>query len=306
MDLRQIQYFLSLYEQKSVTRAAQQLNIVQPALSMQIAKLERDIGRPLFIRTPKGMLPTPAGDEMYRLFTPVMAEFSRVRAKVTHANAPLSGHVRVGAVASIGHNALPTTLLDFSARYPTVTLSITEGLTLTICEMITAGQLDIAILNRPSRIHGVMVEPIFTEPIVLASSASAHQELPKEIRLKDLVASRFVMSTQGHGLRQLLDEGLREAGISIAPALEVDSFLTQAILVNQGLFLALLPESLIRNLTIHGRINLRTHRLLDFDLKREMVWIHNSRRPPGPAALEFRKALTANLLRAINDHPITA
>jgi LysR family nitrogen assimilation transcriptional regulator len=305
MDLRQIQYFLSLYEEKSVTRAAQQLNIVQPALSMQIAKLERDIGRPLFIRTPKGMLPTPAADEMYRLYTPIMAEFSSVRSKVTHTNATLSGHVRVGAVASIGHSALPTTLLDFSARYPTVTLSVTEGLTLTICEMIAAGQLDIAILNRPSRTQGMTIEPIFTEPILLVSSASTSLGQVKDVRLRDLVASKFVMSTQNHGLRQLLDEGLKEAGITIAPSLEVDSFLTQAILVSQGLFLALLPESLIRNLTVNGRIKLRTHRLVDFDLKREMVWIHNSRRPLGSAALEFRKSLTGNLLKSITDNPIT-
>ena len=305
MDLRQIQYFLSLYEEKSVTRAAQQLNIVQPALSMQIAKLERDVGRPLFIRTPKGMLPTPAADEMFRLFTPVMSEFSRIRTKITHANATLSGHVRVGAIASIGHNALPTTLLDFSARYPTVTLSITEGLSQTICEMIAAGQLDIAILNRPSRIRGMVIEPIFTEPISLVSSASINPGLPKDVRLTDLVASRFVMSTQGQGLRQLLDEGLREAGFNIVPALEVDSFVTQAILVSHGLFLALLPDSLIRNLATQGPIKLRTHRLMDFNLKREMVWIHNGRRPPGPAALEFRKALTANLLTSISNQQTT-
>jgi LysR family nitrogen assimilation transcriptional regulator len=71
MELRQVQYFICLYEEGSVTRAARRLNIVQPALSMQIAKLEEAFGQQLFERTRQGMLPTAAAPQMYRLFLPV-------------------------------------------------------------------------------------------------------------------------------------------------------------------------------------------------------------------------------------------
>jgi len=70
MELRQLKYFTCLYEEGSVTRAAQRLNIVQPALSMQIAKLEEELGQTLFERSSKGMHPTEAGDQAYRLFMP--------------------------------------------------------------------------------------------------------------------------------------------------------------------------------------------------------------------------------------------
>ena len=72
VELRQMQYFLCLAEEKNVTRAARQLNIVQPALSMQIAKLEEELGRQLFVRGSKGMTPTEHATHMYALFLPVL------------------------------------------------------------------------------------------------------------------------------------------------------------------------------------------------------------------------------------------
>jgi len=74
LDLRQIQYFVCLHEERSVTRAARQLNVVQPALSMQINRLERRLGLTLFDRTARGMIPTAAGEAMYRLYVPILLD----------------------------------------------------------------------------------------------------------------------------------------------------------------------------------------------------------------------------------------
>lgn len=79
MDLRQIQYFIALFEDGSVTRAAKRLNIVQPALSMQIAKLEEELRQQLFERSAHGMSPTAAGRLMYRLFLPIMRDIAHAR-----------------------------------------------------------------------------------------------------------------------------------------------------------------------------------------------------------------------------------
>ena len=79
MDLRQLYSFACLYEERSVTRAALRLNIVQPALSMQIAKLEEEIGQKLFDRSSQGMIPTPAEHTMHRLFMPILRDFSHAR-----------------------------------------------------------------------------------------------------------------------------------------------------------------------------------------------------------------------------------
>lgn len=81
MELRQLEYFVCVYQVGSVTRAARQLNIVQPALSMQIAKLEKEFGQTLFTRSTKvkSMTPTPAGDVAYRLLTPLLEQLIEAR-----------------------------------------------------------------------------------------------------------------------------------------------------------------------------------------------------------------------------------
>ena len=78
MEFRQVQYFICLFEEGTVTRAARRLNIVQPALSMQIAKLEEDLGQQLFERTKQGMVPTSAARQMYRV---VLADHARLFAR---------------------------------------------------------------------------------------------------------------------------------------------------------------------------------------------------------------------------------
>lgn len=100
MELRQLTYFAQLYREGNVTRAAQSLNIVQPALSMQIAKLESELGLVLFERTSKGMTPTPAGERAFELFSPILEQVLKARHELTGDGQEIRGRVRVGLVAS--------------------------------------------------------------------------------------------------------------------------------------------------------------------------------------------------------------
>ena len=101
MDLKQIQYFIALFEDGSVTRAAKRLHIVQPALSMQIAKLEDELHQQLFERGADGMAPTAAGRLMYRLFLPIMRDLAHARQQLVQRDEVVTGHVGIGLIASI-------------------------------------------------------------------------------------------------------------------------------------------------------------------------------------------------------------
>lgn len=292
MDLRQIQYFLCLYEEKSVTRAAKRLNIVQPALSMQISRLESEIGRELFTRTPRGMHSTPAADEMYSLFVPVVSAFTSARAKVTQDGKSLSGHVRVGLIASIGHSVLPIALTEFTETYPNVTLSVTEGLTDPLCESVSNGQLDLAFVNRPRGQSNLSQELVLREQILVMSSAQSGEKLPAKMQLKDVIKHHLILPTRDHGLRFLIDSYAKKLAITLVPDFELDSILAQALLVSQGPYLGFLPESVIQNLRTRESIHLRTHRLDSPSLQRDLVYVFNPQRVPSAAAQAFAKLLT--------------
>lgn len=303
MDLRQIQYFLCLYEEKSVTKAAKRLNIVQPALSMQISRLESDIGRELFTRTPRGMHATPAADEMYSLFVPIVAAFMSAKGKVTQDGKSLSGHIRIGLIASIGHSVLPDVLTRFTQSYPKITLSITEGLTDPLCEDVNHGRLDLAFVNRPRGQSNLAQELVLREEIVAMSSARSGEKLPAKMQLKEITQHRLILPTRDHKLRFLLDEYAKKLGITLVPDFELDSILAQALLVSQGQYLAFLPESVIQNLHNRASIHLRTHRLVPGPVRRDLVYVFNPKRVPSAAAQAFAQALTI-ALRTVNRQSI--
>lgn len=298
MDLRQIQYFICLYEEKSVTRAAKRLNIVQPALSMQISRLESEIGRELFTRTPRGMDSTPAADEMYSLFLPIVSTFKSAKAKVTHDGKSLSGHVRVGLIASIGHSVLPSVLTQFKESHPDVTLAITEGLTDPMCEAVSNGHLDLAFVNRPWGECNLAQESVLVEELVLASCARSGEKLPSKIKLSDVVKYQLILPTRDHGLRFLLDEYAKKLGITLVADFELDSILAQALLVSQGPYVAFLPESIIKNLRERASIHLRTHHLTAPSMQREIVYAYSPQRVPNAAAQAFADTLMAAMREA--------
>src|SRR5690606_5818853 len=129
MELRQINYFVALYEEGSVTRAARRLNVVQPAVSMQISKLEDELGHLLFQRMPKGMVPTSAGEEAYRLFLPLLRELRSAQDQMVGFGGRIAGHISVGVIASVANNALTDCLESFCSNYPDVSVRVTGGCT---------------------------------------------------------------------------------------------------------------------------------------------------------------------------------
>lgn len=281
MDYRQIQYFVCLYEEGSVTRAASRLNIVQPALSMQVARLEEELGRQLFVRSNRGMVPTAHGTQMYALFMPVLADFERARAQLLAAGGELAGHARIGLPASIAQDVLAEALVEFSSKFPRVTVSVTEAYSEALIQGVASGQLDTAIVNRPRRLS-LLAEPVLEEEFVLATGLS-HPALPARLSLRDALKLRLVLPTRQHGLRVALEGFADAAGLQIACAVEVDSLGAIAQIVERGEHATLLPRTALRRWLAAG--SLREHRVTRPVLRRNLVSLAHPRRPvPAQAA----------------------
>lgn len=117
MDLRQISYFVALFEEGSVTRAAQRMNVVQPALSMQIAKLERELGQRLFDRQPKAMVPTAAGRTLHQLVHPIQRDVAEARAAMARLSQTVSGRVTAGILSSLSMSVIPSVLAQIGRAH---------------------------------------------------------------------------------------------------------------------------------------------------------------------------------------------
>lgn len=288
MEFRQIQYFVCLCEEGSVTRAARRLNIVQPALSMQIAKLEEELGQPLFVRSPQGMQPTPEARHMYRLFLPILADFARARDEVMQARGELTGQVRVGMVATIAAGVMVDALLEFTPRHPKVSVSLTDGFSGTLADAVAGGQLDAAVINKPRRPLALNSEAIAEEDLLLVTSLQ-HEALEPEVALRRLAELKLVLPTRQHGLRGIIESFAQAEDVQLAPLVEIDSISALLKLVQLSGFATLLPRVAVRRQLQEG--SLRGHAVGPPRLTRQIVCLTHPRRPPGPAAAAFLAVL---------------
>jgi len=284
MEFRQVQYFVVLFEERSVTRAARRLNIVQPALSMQIAKLEEEIGKQLFVRSPQGMEPTSEGRRMYRLFLPVLGDFANAREQVMQTSGELAGLVRVGMIATVAQGVLVDALLEFSALHPKVDLSLTDGFSGTLADAVAVGQLDAAIVNKPRRPLALNTEAIAEEDMLLIAGPK-HAPLPHVVAFAELAHLRLVLPTRQHGLRGIIESFSQAEDVTLSPSVEIDSISAILKLVHESDFCTVLPRVAVRRQLEHEALHGST--VTSPRLSRQIVCVTHPRRPPSPAAAAF-------------------
>lgn len=299
MEFRQIHYFISLYEEGTVTRAAHRLNIVQPALSMQISKLEEHFGQKLFERTKQGMVPTAAARQMYRLFLPIMRDFSNAQAQMLSSEGEIRGHVNIGMIASITEGVLVDTLSDFSNKYPEVGVTVSDGYTSTLTDWVAGGRLDAAIVNKPRRPLALDVEHIIDEEMVLITGPGFAASLPANLTLRQLpsLGLELVLPSRGHGLRSNIDSFAESENIELVPKFEIDSLVTTVNLVERNQVATIVPRVAVHRQLASGA--LRAYPIVSPRLVRRVVSVSHPRRPLNPATKLFISMLAANMrLRA--------
>jgi LysR family transcriptional regulator, nitrogen assimilation regulatory protein len=296
MDVKQMQYFLSLAQEGNVTRAARQLNIVQPALSMQIAKLEKSLGKQLFYRASRGMALTPAGEALAARIAPILTDIDRVRDEIAGLDGKVSGRVNIGMITSAAQSTLPASSATIAAKYPEIHLLVCEGYSETMLEWITAGQLDIAIVNTPAPRLTPTARHILDEEMLLAHGAANKLPLPKVVSFDRLQGLDIVIPSRRHGLRRILDDAAAEAGFTLKPRLEIDTLSAICEVVATTDLVTVLPGIVLHATLSTGRI--RAHRLRNPSIVRSVAWVTNPRRNVSAAMSAVMDVIADDLTKA--------
>ena len=284
LDFRQLRYFICLVEEGSVTRAARRVHIVQPALSAQIAKLEDELGYPLFTRTPKGMVPTAAGRKLYADFLPVHDEFNRLSQQALGGKGELVGAVRFGAVATVAQGVIGEVLSDFLELHPRVSLSVVEGYSGFLVDQVLTGRLDAAIVNQAGSLGALSTTPVVEEPFEFITS-SRERRLPEAIPFRSLADFRLVLPSRSHGLRLILQNILAAEGLELMPLLELDSVPVILQMVQRGGVATVLPRLAVLRAVEAGEV--RAHTIVSPSFTRNAVCVRRTSPALSPAAAAF-------------------
>lgn len=240
MDLRQLEYFVTVARLRHFTQSAEHLYVGQPALSQAIRRLERQLGVELIDRSVQPIELTSAGHALLPYAQRAVEAVAQAREEFGFAGTTPSGRVTVGAMASVG--PVEGVIAEFDRLYPDVDVVLREGITRGLITDLVAGQVDavIATLIRPlpARVESVIV---FSEPMLLMVPNTASFEQP--IRLADLEGQTFLMPAEGSGVRTVIESGLEKSGIKWRRGPESNDVQRQRVLVSQGVGLAIVPAS---------------------------------------------------------------
>lgn len=294
LDLRQIQYFVCLYEERSVTRAARRLNVVQPALSMQINRLEKRLGINLFERTARGMIPTSAGEAMYRIYLPILLDLKHANQQIMELSGKVLGKIAVGIIPSITNSVLADVLRRFGAKYPDVEIRIDEAYSGTLIDWVMAGDLDFAIVNSARRKPGTSMLPLIDEELVLVERGTLKHN-PPPVPFKRLKEFALVLPSRRHGIRSIVDDTAEKLGIEITPQIEVDALAPTLKLVSDSKLATVLPAIVARKSATE--LPLQTRRIVEPTLKRQLVCVYRAQRPLSRIITAFIEVLGKELSR---------
>ncbi|WP_320669897.1 LysR family transcriptional regulator [Patulibacter defluvii] len=245
MELRQLQYFVAVARHRHVTRAAEALHVTQPALSQQIRRLEAELGVTLLHRTPKGVEPTAAGDELLARAERILADVAGTQAAMdAHAGA-LRGVVRVAAPAGEAAG-LPAALAAFGGDHPGIGLALRHAGAGEAAELLRHGTVDLAVVaTTPEAAAGPGLEAttLVDEPLRVLVAAGDPLAAAGELALWELRERPFVLAPAGSALREQAMAACAAAGFGPIPRFAVGDPGTVRHLVAAGLGVALAPRS---------------------------------------------------------------
>jgi len=202
MNLKDLKYFIAVAETGHFGRAAAQCFVSQPTLSMQLKKLEKELGVPLFERNNKRVLLTQTGEQLLQQAKRVLFETDRLTEMAKAVINPLGGTLRLGVIPTISPYLLPLVTRHITKAYPDLTLLIEERQTHVLMEMLQQGSLDCGILALPLEPAPILQLKLYQEHFVLA--VSKHNPLAKDktVTMKALDQQALLLLEEGHCLRE--------------------------------------------------------------------------------------------------------
>jgi DNA-binding transcriptional LysR family regulator len=215
VELRQLRYFVTVAEELHFGRAAERLHIVQPAVSQQIRRLERELGVELFDRSPRRVLLTEAGQRFLPEARNVLAAQERARAAVAGLGSRRGGTLRLGTSDGLG-DRLDRVLDEFARLAPKVDVELVAGATKARLDRVRAGQLDATFVRGVADSPQLLVEPVWTDEVLVVLPASSPLADADTVTLAELAALplRLTERQRNPPLYDLVIGACRDAGFT--------------------------------------------------------------------------------------------
>lgn len=294
VTLRQLQVFESVARLLSYTRAAEELHLSQPAVSMQIGQLESQVGLPLFDQLGRKVYLTEAGRELYHYSREIAAQLEEADEVIEALKGVRSGHLDI-AVASTANHFATRLLASFSRQHAGVTFSLDVTNRETLLRRLVNNETDLVIMGKPPEGLELETQAFMENPLVVVAAPDHPLAGQREIPLERLQQETFVVRESGSGTRIAMERFFSDRGVELTTGMEMSSNEAIKQAVEAGLGLGIV--------SIHTlELELEARRLVLLDVAgmpilRHWYVVYRSGKRLSPVAGAFREYVLENARR---------
>jgi len=246
MNLRDLKYIVEVAKEQNFARAAQKVFVSQPALSMQIKKLEDELGAQIFERDLKNFLVTKVGEEIIKKAEIILREAEEIKNIAKNSHDPYSGELRIGAFPTLSSYFFPQNIKKISKKFPKLKLLLIEEKSEELIKKLQNGEIDCAFLAMPVVASGLEHEKIFSEKFLLATPKNHELAKKKKISQHDLRGKNLMLLEDGHCLRDQALEACSMLGAFEQEDFKATSLETLRQMVIAGSGITLIPEIAVK------------------------------------------------------------
>jgi DNA-binding transcriptional LysR family regulator len=255
MEIRQLKAFLAIAEARTFTAAAQRTHYTQAALSMQIKQLEKEVGLPLFVRMPRRVILTEAGERLMERARLILREHDAALSELSELAGAERGRLRLGSASGmVSAEALPVILKRLRKTYPGAEVLVTSGTSEELVKKIHAGEIDMAFVSLPVEARSIETELLSQDQLVAIASPRHPLASQRVISAFALAGENLILGERGGNTRRLIDEFFADAGLKPRVVMELSRQSAIKNMVASDMGVGIVPLSTAREDVERGRL----------------------------------------------------
>ncbi|MCP3177178.1 LysR family transcriptional regulator [Desulfuromonas sp. KJ2020] len=295
MDIRKLEVFCKIVDLKSFSKAAEFVSLTQPTVSEHVRQLEDLLGEKLLDRLGREVLPTPAGELLYRYAVRLIKLQDETFQAIRQFSGNLTGDLVLGASTIPGAYLLPRLIESFQSRHPAIRLRLKIADTAKTTHHLLSGEMEIGIIGARARVPALESTDIFSDRLILVVPPRHPWAKVSTISLEDLATQPFILREEGSGSRTVMNEELLRHGFNpaaLSPVAEIDSSEAVRQAVKAGLGIAILSSLAVAEDLEKG--SLVQVPIEGVDIRRPFYLVQRKNRQLSPLAQAFLEHLRSS------------
>ena len=255
MEIRQLRAFVAIAESGTFTAGALRVHVTQAAISMQIRQLETEIGAKVFVRAPRHVILTEAGEQLLRRARHILREHDAALDEIAELAGAERGRLRIGsASAMVLTEKLPTILKELRKQHPAAEIAVTSGTSEVLVDQILAGEVDVAFVSLPVDERGIKTERLSEDQLVAIASPRHKLAKQRTISAFTLAGERLILGERGGNTRRLIDQFFAQAGVTLRVAMELSRQQAIKRMVEEDMGVGIVPLQSVRDEVEKGKL----------------------------------------------------